>query len=184
MLHIQLIALGLTALALVAFGCGGSSKTTGSTVTYAAPATTATTAATVPTTITPTTVKVATGVPLTRAALIAKADVICASTNTKYSAVSSVGNAAELKRALPLIATYASTEATELGKLVPPKSLTNDWSRIINAAHLFSVYFDQAATAAQTNGIVAPLLHSTAVVGRQLTSVAAHDGFKHCSRQG
>jgi hypothetical protein len=193
MLHIQLIALGLAAVALAISGCGGSSKT-GSTTASAtvatgtastATSTTATTTATTTTptlpTVTKTTVKLATGRPLTRTALIAKGDAICARANKKLLAIS-IKNEDEFVRVLPQVAVYNSTESKELGKLVPPASLAHDWAQIINAAHLYSEYVKHIAAYAQETSYQAasPLVHTAEEVRKQMRTVAGHDGLKHC----
>jgi hypothetical protein len=178
MLHIQLIALGLTSTALAVSGCGGSSKT-GSTTTVAttAQATTAATPAAVKSTV-----KVATGRPLTRSALIAKGDAICARANKKLGAIT-VTTQADFVRVLPQIAIYDSTEFSELGKLVPPASLVRDWGRIINASHLFSEYVNQVAINAQaTKQVDALLIHTAEAAQGKMESIARHDGFKECTK--
>ncbi len=187
MLHLQLIALGLTAGALVVSGCGGSSKTGSTASVAAATSTTTETTATTPT-VTAATVKVATGTPLTRTTLIAKGDAICARTNTKLSAMSVTGEAA-FRRALPQVAIYDSTESNELSKLVPPPSLASDWTRIINAAHLYSEYVNRiagsaSASASSYDSIGVPLTHTAEGVHRQMAILAGQVGFKHCSRTG
>jgi hypothetical protein len=187
-LHLQLIALGLTTGALVVSGCGGSSKTDSSasvaTATTTGSTTTAATTTAAPPTVTATTVKVATGTPLTRTTLIAKGDTICAHTNAKISAIS-VKDEADFKRVLPQLAIYNSTESNELSKLVPPASLTSDWARIINAAHLYSAYVSQIASTAQTSSyssVAGPLIHNAEKVHEQMMATARHVGFTHCAQ--
>ncbi len=187
MLHLQLIALGLTAVALVVSGCGGSSKTDSSASVAAATttATTAATTATTPPTITATKVTIAKGTPLTRTTLIAKGDTICAHTNKELSAISVTGEAA-FKRVLPQVAIYTNDESNDLAKLVPPASLTSDWSKIINNIHLYSQYVDQIAGYARSNnyGSAGPLLATAEEIRKKMRVTAEHVGFKHCSEVG
>jgi hypothetical protein len=178
MLHIQFLALAFSATALAVSGCGGSSKA-GSTAT--AGTTSATTVAAAPPPIKTTTVKVATGRPLTRAALISRADAICARKNAEIASLS-VGNEAEFRRVIPQSAIYYRTESNELLKLVPPASLTSDWSRIINSLHLFNEYVSQVVHASQTGQRIGPLLHTAELALHPMSSIARHDGFKQCSK--
>jgi hypothetical protein len=188
-LHLQLIALGLTAVALVVSGCGSSSKTDSTASVAAATttttATTAATTATTPPTITATTVAIAKGTPLTRTTLIAKGDAICAHSNKELSAISVTGEAS-FKRVLPQVAIYSNDESNELAKLVPPASLTSDWSTIINSIHLYSQYVDQIASYAQSNnyGSAGPLLGTAEAIRRKMIATAGHAGFKRCSEVG
>lgn len=172
MLHTQLAALALAATALAASGCG-SSKTSSSASSSAAatpPATTAT--ATTP----------AAGQPLTRAVLIEKGDAICARANTKTS-IMTVTSIKDFTRVYPQVAIYNRTEATELGKLVPPSSLAHDWAQMINDLNLHSRY---------ANEVARDIEQKSAKAGRnfelannalsQLIETGKRDGFAHCSK--
>ncbi len=185
MLHIQFIALALTVSALLAAGCGSSSKT-GSTTsadakTSATTSTTTTTAAGPPK-ISKVIVTAPAGKPLTHAQLIARADAICARRNANIASLT-VGSQAAFKRVLPQAAIYDSTESKELNKLVPPASLAHDWSGIINTDQLFSEYVDQVVYYAQTGTRnLSPLIRTTGVVRQQMLAIARRDGFKQCTQ--
>jgi hypothetical protein len=178
MLQIHLAALALVAVALVASGCGGSSKSGTSTATLAA----TTTAAPTPTTLPSPTVKLATGRPLTRAKWIAEADAICAHVNTEAGAIS-VRSGSEYVTALPQVAVYYSTEAKNLSNLVPPASMAGDHARIVNGLQLFSEYLSKSGQALATgNKSAAGQLYRAAVgVQKRLIAVAKRDGFKRCT---
>lgn len=172
MLHIQIAALALAATALVVSGCGSSKA--------ASTTTASTTAAT--STVTTTPIKLATGTPLTRAQLIAQGDAICASTLTKFGTIT-VKTKAEFLRVLPEGAIYLTTEAEELGKLVPPASMIHDWTQIVNDIHFASEYTtrsDRYFKEKQAN--TANQLYAKAnKLVKQSRVIAARDGFKRCS---
>lgn len=180
MLHIQLAALALVAVALVASGCGGSSKTAGSTTTTTAASTAAatTTAATQPTT----TVTLATGKPLTHAQWIAKGEAICTRTNSSMSATTAQ-TPKEFGRTFPQIAIYEHIESQELSKLVPPASKTHDWAQIVNNLQIISEESNVIATDFQAQNYKAgvPILKAAERLHEELNETAKHDGFNECS---
>lgn len=180
----RLAALTLAATALAASGCGGSSKNTAS---PSATATTGTIAAggagaseSIPS---PASIKAATGKPLSRARFIAAADAICAKTNTKLAAVTVI-TSKELARQLPQVVIYDATETDELSKLVPPASLAQDWSRILNDFHRFTEYSRAVAKDVQAKNIKAasPSIVAAQKLHQELNATATRDGFRHCNR--
>jgi hypothetical protein len=177
MLHAQLGALALAATALVASGCGGSSKSGTTHTVVATAATTTANSSTVPTAGE----KVAAGKPLTRAELVARANAICGSTHTKLSAIS-VKTGEQFTRVLPQIAIYDSVEFKELRKLTPPASMAHEWARIVGGVHLYSEYVNRIANYAQANNSTsaAPLFRAANALHRQLVALAAHNGIRHC----
>jgi hypothetical protein len=192
MLHMQLAALALVATSLAASGCGGSSKTETATSAATPTATTSTTTDVASTTspLPPATpVKVATGKPLTRAQLIAKADAICARTNVKVDAVSTRVDAPtsvvkkEIAQGFPRVAIYERRETNELIKLVPPASMAHDWGLIISDFHRYVEYADAAARYAEAKNLkaVVPLIKPGEKVHEHLNAVAKRAGFKYCS---
>ncbi|HEV7936503.1 MAG TPA: hypothetical protein VGP18_00580 [Solirubrobacteraceae bacterium] len=194
MSHIRLAALALTAVSLALGGCGGSSKTTASTVAATATTTADSTQATSTTAAgasvpAATIVRVASGTPLTRAQLIAKGDAICAHVNAEVDKVDTQPNvpaSVELREVLegyPKVARYETTETNELSKLVPPAALAHDWGLIVNDFHRYVQYADALASDAEAKNIkaIGPLIQPAEAVHEKLNAIAAHDGFKSCS---
>ncbi len=197
MLHSHLGALALMAVAIATSGCGGSSSKTATTAAASssqtsstqtpADQTSSTQTSSTQTSAAPlvgvTTVHVASGTPLTRSALIAKADAICARTNIEIKAIS-VGNLTEFRRELPQAAIYYNAETNKLIKLVPPASLAHDWLTLIKSAQLFSEYARLAGYDGQAGQNVIPAVHSAGQARQPMTTVAQHDGFKDCVLTG
>jgi hypothetical protein len=192
MSHTQLAALALTAASLALSGCGGSSKTTASTITAttSADSTPATSTTAASTSLPPaTTVKVAVGTPLTRAQLIAKSDAICARVNAEVDKISTKVNAPpsvaqrEFLEGFPKVARYETTETNELSKLVPAASLAQDWELIISDFHRYVQYADASAHAAEAKDInaITPLIQPAEALHAKLNAIAKRDGFKSCS---
>lgn len=180
MLNMYLVAATFAVTALVASGCGGSSKTTSTTTTTAA-SVSSTETATQPT-ITAPTVKLATGTPLTRTALIANAEAICAKANAKTS-VLTVSSIQALARTYPQIAIYNRTEAGELAKLVPPAAMVQPLTTMINDLELHSQYLIVAAhnVEQKNKSIVQGLLAANKFV-LNLLHTARQAGFNHCGK--
>ena len=182
MLHAHLGALALMAVAIAASGCGGSSSKAGTTTAASSSQASATQTSAAPS-VGVTTVKVATGKQLTRAALIAEADAICARTNMEIKSIS-VGNMTEFRRQLPQAAIYYNAETNKLVKLVPPASMAHDWLTLIKSAQLFSEYAQLAGYDAQAGQNVIPAVHGAGQARQPMTAVAQHDGFKSCVQTG
>jgi hypothetical protein len=174
-------ALGLAAVALVASGCGGSSKKASTTA-----ASTASTTATTPAVSPPAaSIKVASGRPLTQAGWIAKGDAICSRANEKLatSIITSISNAPRVFRQ---ISVYMQIEAQELSKLVPPKPATHDWAQIVNGLQLDSRYQNTMAGYAQEKKFTFanPLVERSANLHKHVAELAGRHGFKECSLPG
>jgi hypothetical protein len=180
MLKMHLVAAAFAVTALVASGCGGSSKTTTTGPTTAANvSSTETTTQTVTTTPT---VKVATGAPLSRATLIADAEAICAKANAKTS-VLTVSSIPALARTYPQIALYNRTEAGELAKLVPPAAMVPTLTAMIDDLNLHSQYLIVAAhdVEQKSKSIVQSLLAANKFV-LNLLHTTKQAGFNHCGK--
>lgn len=177
MQHTRLAALALAAAILTVSGCGGSSKTS-STTTAASTTAPATTASTT----TATSTKTATGPPLTRIELIAKAEPICARANAELNSTT-IKSRAELARALPQAAAYDQVEATELSNLVPPASMASDWKQIIAGLQTFGDDTDKAGEDLESGSSeAAGSVYAAAKKGHeQLVAIAKRDGFKQCA---
>jgi hypothetical protein len=180
MLPMHVATLMLAATTLAVCGCGGASKTetTASTTTPAQSTTQAqTTAAT-----TPKEIQVKTGSPLTRATWIAKGDAICMRINAKL-AVTNNSTEQDLARNLPVAARYDRLEAAELSKLVPPAPMASDWSKVLKDLQKFATYTTTVAGYARANRFpeATPIVDAGNAVQKELTVIAARDGFKECS---
>jgi hypothetical protein len=178
MLRTQFAAFALAAAALATSGCGSSkagSATTGTATT------TTTTTTTSSTSTSPATF--ATGKPLTRAQLIARGDAICASTNAKFAAIIAKTRP-EFVHLLPQAAVYLGTEAEGLSRLVPPTSMSGDWTQIVNNIHFASEYVTRVARYFQEKQEKAAnqLYEKANKLNSQSEAIAKGDGFKHCSR--
>jgi hypothetical protein len=172
--RLQFAALTLAAIALAATGCGGSSKTSSTAANAPAVSTSAsTTAASTQ----------AAGTPLTRAALIASGDPICARANAKTS-VLTANTVRDYVRIFPQIALYHRTEAAELAKLSPPASLTHDWRQMVSDLELQSRYVTEAAhDLAQKNDHAAAKHYERAnAMLSGVIAIGRRDGFAHCSK--
>jgi hypothetical protein len=180
MLRRQLAVLALAATALVAYGCGESSKSQTAAQTTGASSSSSTTTGSSPTATT--TVKIATGKPLTRAQLIAKADAICAQANKQIDTVSET-TARGIEQGFPKAAVYQADESSELRKLVPPATMAHDWTLIMGDFQRYLEYAEKAAEYAKAKDVkaVVPLIKPGEVVHERLNAIAKRDGFKYCS---
>lgn len=182
MLHMHFAATAFAVTALAASGCGGSSK--GASTTTAANAssteTNATTATSPP--VTTPTVNFATGTPLTRAAFISHADAICAKTNAK-TRVLVASSIQGLTRTYPQIAIYHRTEAGELAKLVPPASMTQTLTTMVDDLDLHSQYLIVAVhdIEQKSKSIAQGLLAANKFIVNMLDT-ARQAGFNHCGK--
>jgi hypothetical protein len=169
MLFIQLATLTAATAAVVTSGCGSSKTGSAASIAHATTPTTAT-------------VPLAIGKPLTRAQLIAQGDAICASTNAKIKAISAKTNA-EIINALPQAAIYYNAEAESLSKLVPPASISRDWSQIVNDIELTSRYTSGTARYAKENQkkTAARLYKEGLKLRERWLAIAKRDGLKVCS---
>lgn len=184
MLHTYLAALALAAITLVVAGCGGSSKTESATTAAAVTTPTTTTTPAIPPVAT-TSVKLATGTPLTRARLIAKAEAICEREHNKLLTVS-LRSQSDYAREVPQVAIYDSIELHELSKLVPPASMDKPWVQVLSLDQLFSEYINRIANYAQAKNYssVVSVLKVAEQVRKQLFALTKRDGIKNCSELG
>ncbi len=183
MLYTYLTALALTTIALVASGCGGSSKKTTSQTeasNQAASSTQTTTSASTPTS-TSTTSAPATP-PLTQAQLIAMADPICKRANAKRSAVT-LTTVSSYSRLLPLAA-YERTELAELRRLTPPNSIAHDWSLILGDTKTITEATAKLGASPTSGRVVGihELFLEAANAERQMLVITKRDGFKDCAK--
>ena len=184
MLHTQLAALALAAAAVIATGCGSSkTESTTTAASTTTPSTTATTAATTAPPVNTTPIKIATGTPLSHAQWISAGDAICASTAAKIAALGA-RTEATLILELPQAGTYYTAESEELGKLVPPKSMTHDWQLVVNNIHQLDGYAVQTAQYVKTtHKIGGPALAKAVQLETQTATITKRDGFKQCGKR-
>jgi hypothetical protein len=178
MLRTSFAALAL-ATTLAAAGCGGSSKTTSTTASTAASPTatqsTATTASTQTTSPTP-------GPALTRAALIARADAICAHLHAQLATLST-NSRNGFAVVLPRAAAYERAEVAQLSTLTPPASMAEEWQRVLSGAKKFAEGSAKAGEYAQAKNTAAmnKAIGATSKTQQQSLTIAKRAGFKQCS---
>lgn len=127
---------------------------------------------------------------LTRAELIARADVICRRLNTKIAATDAGGEGGGLGQLLLSLAAYEQAVAVELRTLTPPASMADGWGQMVGGAQTLA-----GATAklgeyeqAHNNELFKPSPTirgaSTAVREgtRRMTAAAQREGFKDCAQ--
>ncbi len=168
--------------ALIATGCGGSTKPSRTTVALAS--TTPSTASTASTGIAASAQgePSAADKPLTRAVLVDKADAICARVNERRATLS-LGSQAQIAKAMPGLAAFERTAAAELSALTPPAAMDSDWKTIIHGAEALSRETAAYGEYAKTNNLEAErrLLAAAGKVQARSTRVAHRDGFKACA---
>lgn len=121
--------------------------------------------------------------PLTRAELIAKADVICKQVNDKLKS-QTINSRQELVHAVTRIASTEQAALAELSKLVPPAGLADDWKTIIAGAQTLADNTAKLGEYAKANRLNAAksLIASSQKVQQQMLAIAKRDGFKYCSQ--
>ncbi len=176
MLHLQFAMLALATTMFAASGCGSSKQAPTS-------STGSKTIATATSSVGTTTAPLATGKPLTRAQLIAQGDAICATATRKLTAVAARSEP-ELVRLLPQAAINLETEAKGLSRLVPPASMTHDWTQIINKIHFASEYVTRVTQyiKEKQEKTAGQLYEKAGYLYKQSKAIAKRDGFKRCSR--
>lgn len=177
MSHARLAALAVAASALIASGCGGSSKSSTHTESSALAGSTTQQASTSSPKQASTSSK-----PLTRTQLIAKADAICKRVNARLAS-STAHNHQQIVRIAAQLAAFERTATGELMQLVPPAELATDWSQIVAGvralADTTARYGEYAASNQLANAqkfIVAGRRRT-----RQAAAVAKRDGFTDCA---
>jgi hypothetical protein len=121
--------------------------------------------------------------PLTRAELIAKADVICRRVNVKFASTK-VTSQRDLASVSSEISSYEQQAFAELSKLTPPTSLASDWSQILTATHTFADNTAKISDYAKSSNVAAErgLFASSQALRQQITTTAKRDGFSDCGQ--
>lgn len=125
--------------------------------------------------------------PLTRAQLTSRADAICRGVKAKLEAASkgqSVSTPQQIERLTAKLSSFEQTALAELGELVPPRALEDDWKRFVAAAGALAEYtakvgeYAAAKNAAATKRVIA----SAESAQKQITVVAKRMGLKDCEQ--
>ncbi len=163
-------ALVVTALAFAVIGCGGSKST----------AQTESTSGTGASDVS----SVASTGPLTKAELIAKADLICKGVTDKLEATS-LGSQQAVAEFAPKMAAYEHAAVAEMKKLTPGADLTKDWKQVVASMQMLAENTDKLSEAAKKVG---NFVNSERVLGsvnldsrRPLLATAKRVGFKDCA---
>lgn len=123
--------------------------------------------------------------PLTRAELIAKADIICKRIDDKLkSSNNTIKSQQDIARIVPKLASFEQSALAELSKLEPPASLANDWKTIIAGAQTLADNTAKLGEYAKANNLKAArhLIQASEKVQQQTLATAKRDGFKQCSQ--
>lgn len=167
-----LAALALALAAVTSAGCGKASKSANETSASSQVSTTDSSSASTPV-----------GPPLTRSQLIAKADAICFRVNAKRAA-SKIHTTESIAKYVPALAAYERTAYAELGKLVPPASMTTEWNELVTLAKTLAAETTKVGQYAQAGNLKAmsgPLVASNQSQ-QKLLELAQHSGFKDCAQ--
>jgi hypothetical protein len=166
--YTRVVALTLTAAAFAVSGCGGSSSS-GS--------------ATKSTTSSNSAGNGGTSKTLTRAELIARADVICARVNARLAA-NVVTYQREIPRAASQLASLERVSLVEFRKLEPPAELAADWKQLIADAQTLAaetVEYGESAKPGKSKN-ERGLVESSEATRRQAITIAKRDGFVACAQ--
>jgi hypothetical protein len=178
MLHVQLAALALATTALAAAGCGSTSKQSSTDGSVGGSTTTMTATATSSKPITPQ--------PLTRAKLIAQANVICRQVNARRAKmrIMEIKTPQDYARFVPPFASYQQAMFAKLDKLIPPASMAKDWIQILAQAKTLADDMTRIGEYAKANeiGEVDGMLPPSTKAQEQMIVTAKRDGFKDCAR--
>jgi hypothetical protein len=153
MSRICIAAVVLAGIAFAASGCGGSTKTSASNE----PKT------------------------LTRNDLIAQADAICKRANDNLKTLSFT-TAESYGNLLIKAGAYEQTAVAQLGKLVPPAEMANDWKQIVGYDQTLGQYTVQLGEYIRSHNTRAgrEVFRASGAVLKPMTTIAKTDGFKDC----
>ena len=174
MVRTVLAALGVVAITLTIAACGSSSKASGTTGSGSGGSTQTSTGAGSAEAKEP-------AGNLTREELIAQANAICARANARFSSAK-VTSTQELVQKLKDESAYNETQATELEKLVPPASMTRDWSTIVAGVRTIGANTVRVGEYADTQDANAGgrLLIATRTLRSKLSNIAKRNGITEC----
>jgi hypothetical protein len=127
--------------------------------------------------------------PLTRAALVARADALCRRLNTKLAANAVGGEGGSLGQLMLSLAAYEHAVAEEMRRLTPPSSMADAWGQMIGGAQTLADgnaklgAYEQAHGGQIFNPSPTTRAASSAISegARRLTAAAAREGFTECA---
>jgi hypothetical protein len=120
---------------------------------------------------------------LTHAQLATKADAICKRVNAKIASTNGKVNTIQgIARVAPQLAAFEQVALGELGKLVPPGDLVNDWKQFIAGAQTLADDTGKLGEYAKANNLKAArgLILSSNTVQQQMKTTAKQDGWTEC----
>jgi hypothetical protein len=121
--------------------------------------------------------------PLTRAELIAKADVICKTVTVKLAGTH-IKTQQDFARIAPKLASFEQSALAELSKLVPPAELENDWKLFVAGAQTLAENTAKLGEYAKANNLkqARSLITSSQAVQQRMMTIAKRDGLKNCEQ--
>lgn len=121
--------------------------------------------------------------PLTRAELTAKANAICKSVTAKLAS-KTISTQQDIARIAPELAGFEQSALAELGKLVPPAELANDWKQFVAGAQTLADNTAKLGEYAKANNLKAAkgLITSSQAIQQQMVATAKRDGLKSCEQ--
>lgn len=124
--------------------------------------------------------------PLTRAELTTKANAICRQVNVKLEAATKggVGSVQAIAHIAPELAAFEETALGELGKLVPPAELENDWKVFVAGAQTLAENTSKVGEYAKAGNLKGAknLLTATSATQKQMVAIAKRDGLRECEQ--
>ncbi len=176
MAPIRIVALALAAIFAIS-GCGAGNTSTSSSASATKSANNTGTAAGATNANSEAPTKI-----LTRAELVLRADAICRRINT-FRHSETITSSAALTRVLPAFAAYEQSAFASLAKLTAPASMRREWHKILANFRTLADDTQIVAENAKSNTLskVQRLGLALNHVRRQISTKAAHDGFRDCS---
>jgi ABC-type sugar transport system ATPase subunit len=124
--------------------------------------------------------------PLTRAELTTKANTICRKVTVKLQAATKKGvsSVQQIAHLAPQLASFEETALMELGKLIPPAELENDWKTFISGAQTLAENTSKLGEYAKANNLkgAKALIKSSTKTQQQMVTIAKRDGLKECEQ--
>ncbi len=121
--------------------------------------------------------------PLTRAELTTKANAICETVTAKL-ANHTIKTQQDIARVAGELASFEEAALNNLGKLVPPAALADDWKQFVAGAQTLAENTSKIGEYARANNLKASksLIVSSQATQKQMTAIAKRDGLKSCEQ--
>jgi hypothetical protein len=168
----KLAAVAVATAMLAVQGCGGSSKSSSGTSAGNQAATSAQTGTAQSASTTP---------PLTRVALIAKADPICARIQAQRAS-KVIKTRQDYTRAASVLASIEKRANDELAKLTPPTSLASTWSQMLVGYRTITSDLEQISDAIALKRTPVNIIRNAEMVKEHIATLARSAGFHDCAR--